>query len=138
MRAAHGMKKRADTARQKRAATTRRVWPLLIAGIAVVLFSSAGFARMMGWGPGTAGNSGDMLALDVPAGETRAGPRCPECGMVVSVREIEERNEGSPGSYEFVVRMADGSSRVIEDAHPERGRTSERQHILDGISPPRP
>jgi hypothetical protein len=137
MRAAHGMKKRADTARQKRAATARRVWPLLIAGIAVILFSSAGFARMMGWGPG-AGYSGASLALDVPAGEARAGPSCPECGMIVSVREIEERNEGSPPSYEFVVRMADGSSRVIEDADPGRWRTSERLKIIDGINPSRP
>jgi hypothetical protein len=131
------MKKRADTARKKPAATARRVWPLLIAGIAVILFSSAGFARMMGWGPG-AGYPGAGLALDAPAGEARAGPRCPECGMIVSVREIEGRNEGSPGSYEFVVRMADGSSRVIEDADPERWRTSELLKIIDGTRPSRP
>jgi hypothetical protein len=112
-------------------------WPLLITGIAVIVSSSAGFARMMGWGPGAAGHSGAIFALDVPAGETRAGPRCPECGMVVSTREVERHDE-SPGSYEFVVRMADGSSRVIEDADPGRWRESERLIVIDGFNPSRP
>jgi hypothetical protein len=117
--------------------TTRRVWPLVIAGIAVILFSSAGFARMMGWGPG-AGYSGARLALDVPAGGARAGPRCPECGLIVSVQEIERHDEESSPSYEFVVRMADGSSRVINDLNPGRWRTSERLIVIDGINPSRP
>jgi hypothetical protein len=120
------------------AAGTAQLWPLLIAGLAVILFSSAGFARMMGWGPGAAGDSEIILALDVPAGEARAGPRCPECGMIVSVQEIERHDEESPRSYEFVVRMADGSTRVIEDADPGRWRTSERLKIIDGINPSRP
>jgi hypothetical protein len=117
--------------------TMRLAWPTLIAGFAVILFSSAGFARMMGWGPG-AGYSGASLALDVPAGEARAGPRCPECGMIVSVREIERHGKESPPSYEFVVRMTDGSSRMIEDADPGRWRTSERLIVIDGINPSRP
>ena len=118
--------------------TTRRVWPLLIPGIAVILFSSAGFARMMGWGPGAAGDSGAILALDMPAGKAHAGARCPECGMIVSTREIERHDEASPRSYEFVVRMADGSSRVIEDADPGRWRTSERLIVIDAVGPSRP
>ena len=118
--------------------TTQRPWPLLIAGLAVILFSSAGIARMMGWGPGAAGHARDILALDVAAGEARAGSRCPECGMIVSTREIERRGEEFPRSYEFVVRMADGSSRVIEDADPGRWRESERLIVIDGVNPPRP
>jgi hypothetical protein len=118
--------------------TAQRLWPLLIAALAVVLFSSAGFARMMGWGPGTAGFSGAIFALDVPAGEARAGPRCPECGMIVSTREIERHGEELPRSYEFVVRMADGSSRVLEDADPGRWREGERLIIIDAVSPSRP
>jgi hypothetical protein len=118
--------------------TPRRVWPLLTAALAVILFSSAGFARMMGWGPGAAGHSGAIFALDVPAGEARAGARCPECGMIVSTREIERHGEESPRSYEFVVRMADGSSRVIEDEDPGRWRTSERLIVIDAVGPSRP
>jgi hypothetical protein len=113
-------------------------WPLLITGIAVIVFGSAGFARMMGWGPGTTGYSRAILALDEPAGEARAGPRCPECGMIVSVREIEGHGEESPARYEFVVRMADGSSRLVGDASPGRWRNGERLIVIDGASPSRP
>jgi hypothetical protein len=91
----------------------------------------------MGWGPG-AGYSGASLALDVPAGETRAGPRCPECGMVVSVREIGWHDEESSGNYESIVRMADGSSRVIDSSGPVRWRMGERLLIIDGAVPLRP
>jgi hypothetical protein len=124
MRAAPSLKKRAGTA--------RRVWPLLMAGIAVVLFSSAGFARMMGWGPGA------MPVLDAPAGKARAGPRCPECGMIVSVRELERRDEALPASYEFVARMADGSSRVMVHASPLHWRNGERLIVIDATNRPHP
>jgi len=112
-------------------------WPLLITGIAVIVFSSAGFARMMGWDPG-AGYSGASLALDVPAGEARPGPRCAECGTVVSVREIVRHDEASSGNYEFMVRMADGSSRAIDSSGPVRWRMGERLLIIDGAVPLRP
>ena len=143
-----------------RAGAARGVLPLLITGIAVILFSTAGFARMMGWGSNSTDESGDILALDqtapVPAtSEARAKPRCPECGVIVSMREIKARNEDSgPGaagglvagnqdetrvkstrSYDITVRLADGSSRVINDANPARWRTGERLMVIDGVKP---
>jgi hypothetical protein len=138
MRTAASMKKSTGkSARPTRAGTVRAFWPLLITGIAVILFSSAGIARLM-WDADTAGYSGAILALDVPAGVARAGPRCPECGMIELVREIERHDEESTRSHEFVVRMADGSSRVIGDANPGRWRTSERLIVIDGTRPSRP
>ncbi len=133
--------------------------PLLITGIAVILFSTAGIARMMGWGPNSTDDSGDILALDqtapVTTSEARAKPRCPECGVIVSMREIERHDEDSgPGaaggvtagnrdetrvkstkSYEIIVRMADGSSRVIDDANPARWRTGESLIVIGGVKP---
>jgi hypothetical protein len=127
--------------------------PLLITGVAVVLFSSAGIARMMGWGPNS--------IMGVPASatsEARAAPRCPECGMIVSMREIKGRDEDSgpaaasgvaAGSrdkalvkptrnYEIIVRMADGSNRVINAANPARWRTGERLKVIAGTDPSLP
>ena len=134
--------------------------PLLITGIAVILFSTAGIARMMGWGPNSTGDSGDILTLDqaasVPArSEARAKPRCPECGVIVSMREIQRHDEDSgPGaaggvtagnrdatrvkstrSYEIIVRMADGSRRVIHDAKPASWRTGESLIVIGGVKP---
>jgi outer membrane lipoprotein SlyB len=133
---------------------------VLITGIAVILFSSAGVARMMGWGPNSTDDSGDILALEQAApvpttSAARAQPRCPECGVIVSMREIELRNEDTgPGatggalagnqgetwvkstrSYEITVRMADGSSRVLNDANPARWRHGERVIVIDGANP---
>jgi outer membrane lipoprotein SlyB len=134
--------------------------PLLITSIAVMLFSTAGLARMMGWGPNSTDDSGGIPALDPAAlvstpSEARARPRCPECGVIVSIREIEKRDEdsgaGAAGGvtagnrneaqvkstkrYEIVVRMADGSSRVIPEANPARWRRGERLIVIDGARP---
>jgi len=136
--------------------------PLLITGIAIILFSTAGIARMMGWGPNSTDASGDILALDQMApvqtmSEARANARCAECGMIVSMREIERHDEDSgPGaaggvttgtwdetrvkstrSYEIIVRMANGSRRVIHDANPASWRPGERLMVIGGVKPSR-
>jgi hypothetical protein len=143
-----------------RAGAARGVLTLLITGIAVILFSTAGIARIVGWGSNSTDDSGDILALDQTApvpttSEARAKPRCPECGVIVSMREIEVRNKDSgPGttgrvvagnqdetrvkstrSYEITVRLADGSSRVFNDAKPARWRSGERVIVIDGADP---
>jgi hypothetical protein len=136
---------------------------LLITGFAIVLFSTAGIARIMGWGPGSTEDSDDIVALDQeapvpPAGGARAGPRCSECGVIVSMREVGRHDEDTgPGAageatagnqgelrayetrhYEIVVRMSDGSSRVIDHASPARWRTGERLIVIAGTDPSRP
>jgi outer membrane lipoprotein SlyB len=123
--------------------------PLLITGVAVILLSAAGIARMMGWGPNSTGNSGGTSA---PDRLSVANGKCAECGVIVSMREIQVRNEvtgpGPPGgaeagnqgetgmkstrSYEITVRLADGSSRVFNDANPARWRSGERVIVIDG------
>ena len=139
----------------KRAARSSRL-PLVVAAIAVILFSTAGIARMMGWGPDSTGNSGGILALDradsVAASAVLAGPRCPECGMIVSTRELDAHEEDvDPGvsggalvryqdvvrpkaarRYEMTVRMADGTSRVINHTGPAGWRAGERLIVIDG------
>lgn len=142
-----------------RAGTAGGVIPLLITGIAVILFSTAGIARMMGWGSNWTDYSGgnlelDQTALAPTASDARARPRCPECGVIVAVREIERHDQDSAGAasvaaagnpdetpakstrnYEIIVRMADGSSRVFDDANPARWRTGERLIVIAGTDP---
>ncbi len=138
-------------------ANKSRYLPMLIVGIAVILFSTAGVAHMMGWGPNLTDGSSAIDALDqtapVTASEAGARPRCPECGMIVSVREIERHDQDSgsgaagavtagnrdetPGkmtkNYEITVRMAGGSSRVFNLASPARWRTGERLIVIGGL-----
>jgi hypothetical protein len=152
-----------------------RSLPLLVVGIAVVLFSTAGIAAIMGWLPASTDRSGGVLALDnlpmasaqpvavtaqtMPEqveGTVRTRARCAECGVIVSVREIEGREEvsdpeasetvtaGTPDdvgvkstrSHEITVRLADGSNRVIHDTNPAGWRSGERVIFIDGANPP--
>ena len=93
-----------------------------IAGIALILFSAVGIAALMGWIPSSIGGSGDKAALDQrsanpappaapkartatasqPAPVARTAPvpiaavaKCADCGVIESVREIEEKGKGS-------------------------------------------
>ena len=143
-----------------RAGAARGVLVPLITGIAIVLFSTAGIARIMGWGANSTDASGDGLAPDqMPAVETmseaRVFARCAECGVIVSMRKIERHKEepdpGAAGSgaagnrdesrlkasrnYEFTVRMDDGSSRVIEAANAAAWRRGERLIVIAGAIP---
>jgi hypothetical protein len=95
-------------------ANNSRYLPLLSVGIAVILFSTAGIAAIMGWLPASTDGSGDILALDdLPVasakpvavtaqtapgqvgGGARAKGRCAECGVIVSTQEIDARDEGA-------------------------------------------
>lgn len=101
---------------------------VLVTGLAIVLFSTAGIARMLGWGRSSTGDSGDISALEVSAGgEEAARPRCPECGVIVSTQ-----------GHEIVVRMADGSISVIGYANPARWRVGERMMVIAGTDPSQP
>lgn len=155
-------------------ANRSRYLPLLIVGIAVILFSTAGIAAIMAWLPAAAGASGDTLAPDDrPAAsskqvtattqmaplqaeeKTRAKGGCAECGVIVSTREIDARDEGtgvnasgkavsrnrneprltSARRYEITIRLADRSSRVIDHASPAIWRAGERVIVIDGAKP---
>jgi hypothetical protein len=129
--------------------------PLLIAGVAVILFSSAGIAHIVGWIPIASGDAGSALA---PDGLPAVKGRCAECGLIVSMREIELRNEsagsgatgrglaGKQGEtkekstrrHELTIRLADGSSRVITEANPAKWRVGERVIVIDGAYPSNP
>ena len=46
---------------------------------------------------------------------------------------VDEFNRAK--SYEIIVRMADGLSRVFNDANPARWRSGERVIVIDGADP---
>jgi hypothetical protein len=65
-----------------------------------------------------------VVAVDAetPAkGLARHRSRCAECGWIESIRETE-----------ITVRLRDGTSRVIVDAHRGTSRLGERVMIIDG------
>lgn len=81
------------------------LYPLmLIAAIAVIVFSLAGIATMMGWLPGaqsqTESAEQGRPSARQPAGERPRAPApgpasCTDCGVVESIRAVEVRGEGT-------------------------------------------
>jgi hypothetical protein len=123
------------------AARTARL--LVISGVAAIAI--AGITGLVLWNPKASDASSAIAVPDRTATVTMdvipAGPRCPACGMIVSVRNIETHemaaghsNQGlaqSSRGREITVRMADGSSRVIYDARPAGWRIGERMMVID-------
>ena len=87
---------------------------MMITGVAVILFSLAGVAAIMGWIPTSLGQPGDAAPLEKlstnsakpaapkaqaapvkPVHNTVAKAECAECGVIESVRQVEHRGEGT-------------------------------------------
>lgn len=77
----------------------------------------------------------ESLAPDQPA--VRAG-RCLQCGWIESKREIPPgaADPGAARSFEYTVRMTDGSSRVFRESLPATWRLRERLTVLGGAAAP--
>jgi hypothetical protein len=149
--------------------------PQIVVGIAVVLFSTAGIAAIMGWRSASAGSPDNTAALNDPAGSSakavalspqsaqtrtnakgRANSKCVECGLIVSVDEIngydddfsigtadgathgdwDEKPLKMTTRYEIIVRMADGSNRVINPASLANWRLGGRVIVIAGTIRP--
>src|SRR3990172_4416728 len=91
-----------------------------IAGIAVILFSVAGIAAIMGWIPTSMGRSSDNTEITKPgklstnttrpataktptrpaspvvvASNVPSPAKCADCGVIESTREVTKKGEGS-------------------------------------------
>ena len=77
----------------------------------------------------------ESLAPDEPALPAR---RCLHCGWIESKREIPPgaADAGAARSYEYTVRMTDGSSRVFRESLPATWRLRERLTVLGGAGAP--
>ena len=112
--------------------------PVLSALYLMVLFGMAGMSLGVTRIPGWTGIDAEAVALpaqvDTPARATR---RCPHCGWIESKREILPGAAAlqAPRSYEYTVRMTDGSSSVFQQALPASWRLGERLTVIGGAGP---
>jgi len=96
------------------------------AAAAAVLFGAAGYELEVAVAP--------PAQVELTLGAVR---RCPRCGWIESKREIVPgvADLHSPKTYEYTLRMADGSSTVFEEALPASWRVGERLTVIDGTDP---
>ena len=75
-----------------------------------------------------------LPAAGVGAVKTRARLRCAACGVVQAIRRIEP--EGAlPASYEFTVRLRDGSIRLSSHTSQAKWRIGDAIMLIGGIGP---
>ena len=117
------------------------LYPLmLIAAIAVIVFSVAGIAAMMGWMPAALSSDADPARVQPAPASQLVRPRvvnaatdCRDCGVVESMRAVEKSI-----NYEIRVRMSDGTHRTLyERARPaltigQKVRVTDRGVIAAG------
>lgn len=117
--------------------------PRLLAPVLTTLSLSVlfGAVTIVLYGALVPGGTGfDAQALALPAQLERTGDtvrRCPQCGWIEWKRKILP---GGPDpdarlSYEYTVRMADGSSRVFREEAPISWRLGDRLIFIDGADP---
>jgi hypothetical protein len=135
-----------------------------IAGLGAIVLGIPGAARLMGLVPNPISGIGTIEVVSAaPAGSVekdlpqardnvRGKWRCPECGVIVSMRGIGSSGPDAvsePAQYtlaavdsvprglsaqrfEFVVRLPDGSRRVIVNADSASWRLGEHVIVIDG------
>ena len=112
--------------------------PLLVAGIAAILFSTAAAtsAPLLDWlhksSAAAPDNDAQAAVSGLPdAGELRPAAKCAECGVVESTRRVAQ-DGGLPALHEITVRLRDGSIRVSSQVNPAQWRIGERIILIDG------
>ena len=59
---------------------------------------------------------------------------CPDCGVVVAVKQVELKGKPADSSrqYQIRVRMSDGSERTVTYTHPPSWKAGDRVRLLNG------
>jgi hypothetical protein len=107
--------------------------PVLIALALVVLPAAAGMALYRAW---ISDHNGIAEPLPARIGfKAGAARRCPHCGRIESRRKLGAgiADPLAAPSYEYTVRMADGSSRVFREQMPVNWRLGERLVYIDAV-----
>jgi hypothetical protein len=62
---------------------------------------------------------------------------CPSCGWIEAKREVspDTIDPGALKTYEYTLRMADGSVSLFRETLPTKWHLGERMTLIEGISP---
>lgn len=131
---------------------------LLAGGIAAILVSGMAIGSLVISAQGLDGafspdEPPEAAAAPAIAASGERTHKCPECGVIESMRIIEAADENTgvdapgrivagsrneiggkpPRNYEITVRLRNGSRRVITDANPAKWRLGEQLTIIAGV-----
>ena len=113
----------------------------------VIVFSTVAMANVpiTAWLDGAPEHAQRLVPAQEPAPETaapvgeravkaRGRTRCAACGVVQTIRRVDAAGV-MPASYEFTVRLRDGSTRVIPDASQAIWRAGDSIMLIGGANP---
>ena len=100
----------------------------------IVIATGVVVAREAPWAPRSTGFDAKVLTTPVPAvPAARAALRCARCCWIESKREILSMAADGLQTFEYTVRMRDGSSGVFREELPVSWRIGTRLVFLDGV-----
>jgi cobalamin biosynthesis protein CbiG len=109
---------------------------LLVPALSALLVTLLGAVGIVGVTSVPGATRIDAIAASAPAQIELAVRRCPHCGWIESKREVlPSADPRSPQTYEYTVRMADGSSSIFLEALPTSWRLKERLIVIGGARP---
>jgi len=102
---------------------------IFAAGLFVVVTMLATGASPMAREAFTPDGRTSVAGIDHP----RAWPRCPQCGVIESVREVAP-DDGSDAlsRYEVTIRFRDGTATMFDAAKPRAWRLGSRVNVIGG------
>jgi hypothetical protein len=104
----------------------------------VALVGAVGIGLGGVWDAGPASIDADAAALPAQAELTARGVRrCVNCGWIEAKRRIvpSAADPQAVQSYEYTLRMTDGSSSVFRETLPASWRLGERVRVIAGTGP---
>jgi len=72
--------------------------------------------------------------MGAPTVKAHSRARCAACGVVQAIRRVDAAGD-APASYEFTVRLRDGSIRLISDASQAKWRAGDNIMLIGGANP---
>lgn len=107
---------------------------ILMAVIAIVGLTglAAQFTDLSAFADESPASAAAVMATSVGGSSGTGARRCPDCGVVVSMRDVPGTQPEA--SREITIRLQDGSVRVITDANPASWRYGERVSIIPGTN----
>ncbi|MES2938431.1 MAG: hypothetical protein V4864_12165 [Pseudomonadota bacterium] len=108
--------------------------PAMLGIASAVVLSAAVTMAITGAAAAPVHKAAGQAAVAPPhAAKARKRLRCGECGVIQAIRRIDAA-DGQPVTYEFSVRLHDGSVRIVRSATPGNWRAGDRIMLKGGRS----
>ena len=112
-----------------------RIQSLILSAVASVIFVALGtIAGIAAYLSKSTGEAGAPRSVPVAVAAKPIDRGCPDCGVVVAVKELQLKGKAAkaPSQYQVRVRMSDGSERTVIYTSAPAWKAGDRVRLLNG------